>query len=122
MLDIERSGWSIDQVQDIHININDYDPLAGSTYIPLPTELQNSMKRLINVKNKDIYCFLWCHVGMLNPQTKGGCRIKKEDRKIAKSLDYSGIEFPIKEKDFPLIEHRFNINLNVFYYDKKSWD
>ena len=53
LLDIwdgKGSGWIIDQVQDIHININNYNPLAGSSYIPLPAELQNSMKRLINIK------------------------------------------------------------------------
>ena len=32
----EGSGWIIEQVQDIHININNYDPLAGSSYIQLP--------------------------------------------------------------------------------------
>ena len=76
------SGWIIDQVQDIHININNYDPLAGSTYLQLPSELQNSMKRLVNINNKDIECFKWCHVRMLNPQERNPDRIKKEDRKI----------------------------------------
>ena len=33
-----------DQVQDIHININNYDPLAGSSYIPTPPELSNQSK------------------------------------------------------------------------------
>ena len=45
------SGWVIEQVQDIHININNYDPLAGSSYIPLPRQLQNLMHGLINIKN-----------------------------------------------------------------------
>ena len=36
---------------------------------------------------------------------------KKEDRKIAETLDSSGIEFSIKEKDYLLIEHSFSINL-----------
>ena len=35
----EGSGWIIEQVQDIHININSYDPLAGSSYIQLPAPL-----------------------------------------------------------------------------------
>ena len=85
LLDIwegKGSAWIIDQVQDIHININNYDPLAGSTSIQLPSELQNSMKRLVNIKNKDIECFKWCHVRMLNPQERNPDRIKKEDRKI----------------------------------------
>ena len=49
--EVEGSGWVIEQVQDIHININNYDPLAGSSYIPLPRQLQNLMHGLINIKN-----------------------------------------------------------------------
>ena len=109
----------IEQVQDIHININNYDPLAGSSYIQLPPTLRNSMKGLINVKNEDIECFRWCHVRLINPINIYRERINKTDRKIAQSLNYSGIEFPIKEKHYRIIEHRFNIKLNVFYYNKR---
>ena len=56
---------------------------------------------------------------MLNLQERNSQRITKQDKEIAKTLDYSGIEFPIKEKDYPLIEQRFSINLNVFYYNKR---
>ena len=85
----------------------------------MPKELNHSTKGLINIKNNDIYCLRWCHVRMLNPQERNSQRITKQDKEIAKTLDYSGIEFPIKEKDYPLIEQRFSINLNVFYYNKR---
>ena len=102
LLDIwdgKGSGWIIDQVQDIHININNYNPLAESNYISLPAELQNSMKRLINIKNtKDIECFKWCHIRLLNSIKIHPERINKLDRKMAESLDYSSIKFLIKEK------------------------
>ena len=49
----EGSGWIIDKIEDIWINVANYDPLIGSTYFPLPLELRNSMKGLINLKNKD---------------------------------------------------------------------
>ena len=117
----EGSGWTIDKIQDIHINTNNYDPLAGSSYIPLPKELQNSMRGLINIKNNDIYCLKWCHVRLLNPTSNHPERIKKVDKEIANQLDYSGIEFPIKEKHYLLIEQRFSINLNVFYYNKRVY-
>ena len=41
LLDIwegEGSEWIIDQIQDIHINVNNYDALAESSYIPLSAE------------------------------------------------------------------------------------
>ena len=34
----EGSGWIIDKIEDIWINVANYDPLAGSSYFPLPPE------------------------------------------------------------------------------------
>ena len=47
-----------------------YEPLAGSSYISLPEKLNNSMKGLINIKNKDLKCFMWCHVRLINPTNR----------------------------------------------------
>ena len=62
------------------INVTTYKPLNRSSYIELPTELQNLAKGLINIKNKDNECFRWCHVRHLNPQKKDPQRIKKADK------------------------------------------
>ena len=70
LLDIwinERSGCIIDKIEGLYINISKYEPLAGSSYISLPEKLNNSMKGLINIKNKDLKCFMWCHVRLINP-------------------------------------------------------
>ena len=75
------SGWIIDKIEDINIDIANYDPLAGGSYITLPPELNNSMKGLINLKNKDNECFKWCHVRFINPQNKHSHRINKQDKK-----------------------------------------
>ena len=40
----QGSGWIVDKIEDIHIKICNYDPLSGSTYIPLPPKLNNSTK------------------------------------------------------------------------------
>ena len=44
---------------------------------------------------------------------------KKQDKKIAETLDYRGINFPMKARDYELVEERFNINVNVFGYENK---
>ena len=36
-----------------------YNPLREETWIPLPKELANT-NAIINIKNKDNKCFLWC--------------------------------------------------------------
>ena len=111
-------GMITDKIENINIYIANYDPLVGSSYFPLPPELRNSMKGLINLKNKDIKCFKWwCHVRLFNPQNKDGDRMKKQHKKIEYKLDYRGINFPMKARDYEIIEERFNINVNVFGYD-----
>ena len=115
----EGSGWIIDKIEDIWINISNYDPLAGSSYIPLPSKLNNPKKSLINIKDKDIECFKWCHIRFINPTNSHPERINKQDKKIAPTLDYRGINFPMKAHDYEIIEERFNINVNVFGYENK---
>ena len=85
----EGSGWIIDKIQDIWINIANYDRLVQSSYIPLPPELNNSMKGLINLKNKDIECFKWCHIRFINPQNKDPDRIKKQGKKNKCTISYT---------------------------------
>ena len=59
------SGWIIDKIEDIWINIANYDPLVGSSYISLPPELNNPKKdyliskiKTLNVLNGVILDFL----------------------------------------------------------------
>ena len=40
------SGWIIDSVIDHTISVSKYNPLAGSSYIKSPTELNHPRKRL----------------------------------------------------------------------------
>ena len=97
-----------------------YEPLKGSSYIQLPSELRNSAKGLINLKNDDNECFRWCHTRHLNPQDKYPQRIKKSDRKYADKLNYNGIEFPVATKRYNKIEKLNEININVFGYEEKQ--
>ena len=83
-----------------YVNISTYRPLSGSSYMNLPVALRSPRKGLINMKNKDQKCFLWCHVRHINPSEEHPERFKKTDSKIAERLGYDGIEFPVQEKDF----------------------
>ena len=116
----EGSGWNIKSVDSHYINIVKYQPLKGSSYIELPTELRNSAKGLINLQNKDNECFRWCHIRHLNPQEKYPQRIKKSDKEYVDKLDYSGIEFPVTIKQINKIEKNNEININVFCYEEKQ--
>ena len=89
------SGWNVESIESQYINISTYRPLAGSSYMDLPAELRSPKKGLINIKNKDNKCFLWCHVRHINPSKKHPEGIKKIDKQIVKLLNYDRIEFPV---------------------------
>ena len=113
------SGWIIESIESQYINISVYRPLVGRSYIDLPIELKHPKKGLINIKNNDQKCFLWCHVRLINPLKEHPERITKIDEKIAFSLNYDEIKFPIEEKDFKKIEVQNNICINVSGYENQ---
>ena len=115
----EGSGWIVESIESQYINISTYRPLLGSSYIDLPIELRNPRKGLINIKNKNQKYFLWYHVKHINLTKDHPGRIKKIDKKLASNLNYDGIEFPVKEKDFKKTEVQNNISINVFGYEDK---
>ena len=69
------SGWIIELIESQYINISTYRPLSGSSYMDLPVELRSLRKGLINTKNKDKKCFLWCHARHINPSKEHPERI-----------------------------------------------
>ena len=79
------------------------------------------MKGLINLKNKDHKCFMWCHVRLIHPQTRNAERINKQDKKIAANLNYLDIAFPLDINDYEKIEDRFQMQVNVFGYENEVY-
>ena len=116
----EGSGFTIESVDNHYLNIVQYQPMKGSSYIKLPPELKNSAKGLINMKNEDNECFRWSHTSHSNPQNKDPQRIKNSDKEYVKNLDYSGIEFPVTTKQYNKIETQNKININVFGYENNQ--
>ena len=115
----EGSGWIVELIKSHYINVLTYRPLSGSSYIKLSIQLKRPKKELINIKNNDQKCFLWCHVRHSNPVKINLERITWEDKKLANDLDHDRVAFPVREKDFSKIEKKNNICINVFCYENK---
>ena len=116
----EASGWVVNQVRRHYVNIANYNALEGSSYINLPPELKNPKYGLVNIKNKDNQCFLWCHIRRFNPQEIHPERIKKSDRLLVDNYDYTGVAFPVSTKHYSRIEAHNKVNINVFGYENKQ--
>ena len=80
------SGWNVESIESQYINISTYRPLSGSSYMDLPVELRSPRKGLINIKNKDKKCFLWCHVRHINPSKEHPGRITKKIKNLLSIL------------------------------------
>ena len=113
------SGWIVEEICNQYLNISSYLPLNGSTCIKLPAELRHPMKGLINKQNNGNNCFMWYHVRHLNLNGVKLQRIRKEDKEIAKSLNYEGVNFLVSKKDHSKIEVLNKICVNVFCYENK---
>ena len=115
----EGSGWIVELIESQYINISTYRPLSGSSYVKLPAELRSSKKGLINIKNNDQKCFLWCHVRHINPVKIHPERVTQNGKKLVNNLNYDGDGLPVPEKDFSKIQTKNNICINVFCYENK---
>ena len=117
----EGSGWSIFSVDGHFVNLVQYTPLHGSTYIALPEELRNAKKGLINIKNKDNECFRWCHLAKVySEKVKSNRERISHYKKYVDTLNYDGIKFPVSIKQIPKIEEQNNISINVIGYENKQ--
>ena len=102
----EGYGWIVELIGSQYINVSTHRPLSGSSYIKLPAELRSLKKGLISIKNINQKCFLWCHVKHVNLVKIDPERITRKDKKLVNNLNYDGVGFPVREKDFCKIEKR----------------
>ena len=101
------SGWIIDSVIENNLSISKCNPLAGSSYIKLPKELDHPRKELLNIQNiDDNECFKWGIVRYLNPSNHHLSKITKADKSFPKKLDFKDIKVPVKVRDIHKIEKK----------------
>ena len=115
------SNWVFQHIIRLEIHFANWQPLRGSTFIPLPAKIKNK-KAVINPKNEDNQCFKWCVVRALNPVKKNSERITKELIEQAKSLNWNGLKFPVGLKAIKIFENNNpSISINVFGYEEEVY-
>ena len=108
----------------VEINIFRYQALKKhmGSYIELPKSLQR--QGLINIKNEDQFCFIWCYIRYLNPVNKNPNRITKEDKKlfnnIYEKLKYFDFPIKINKNNIEKIENILEINICILSADENN--
>ena len=117
------SGWDFKEVVNLEIHTVDYKPIRGSSYIPLPYFTKRK-KAIVNIRNSDEKCFLWCILRHLHPLEKNDTRIS-DLKQYEDDLNTKRINYPVKLKDIskfkslnPTIPgiNVFSINENNKFY------
>ena len=114
------SGWIFYKIIKLELHTTSYRPLRGNTWIPLPKELSDK-KAIINMKNKDNKCFMWCVLRALNPKNDNSERVDKELMEKEDTLNMKGIEYPVNLKDIDRFEKQNpEISITVLGFNEKD--
>ena len=109
---LEGSGFVQNSIVNIILETYKVNDVQASSWVELPEKYKND-KSIINIKNDDHYCFLWCMLAYLYPVGEHKNRTSNYSMHFNK-LNLKGLEFPMKVKDIPKFENLNNLNVNVF--------
>ena len=63
---LEGSGFVFQEIEEVILEIYKVKDIQASSYIELPPKYKNSQS-IMNIKNDDQFCFLWCILAYLFP-------------------------------------------------------
>ena len=108
------SGWIMDKILEAFINVAQYQPMRGGSYMPLPAKLKNKKAVLnIHVQNRDNKCLRWAIRAALF-QPRGDMR-RTSIYPTEDGLNFTGIDFPTPVSQIDRLERQNqNLAINVF--------
>ena len=114
----EGTGWRFYSVVQLELHMVEYQPLRGGSYISLYIK---NKQAVINMKNKDEKCFLWCVLRALNLKNINNENIDRDLRDKVNTLDMGDIKYPVSIKDINKFESlNSNISIHVFEYNEND--
>lgn len=117
--ELSESGWTLESVNHLEINIVKYNPLRGGSYIPLPKHIANT-KACLNIHNNDNYCFLWSIISHMYPAKSNPNRVSSYPH-YSKFINFMGISFPPSFDDIKRFEcYNKDISVNIYGLDKNG--
>ena len=117
------SGWLVENVKTIHLMTTKYNP-GGGTFISLPKEIKNKSS-LLNIRNNDNKCLLWCLLAALNPVAEHQ-RQKLNSTRVASyhqfenTIHMTGIEYPVSLQQIGKVEKQNNLAISVYAWEEKE--
>ena len=111
------SGWIMHKILEAFINVAQYRPLRGGSYMVLPTTLKNK-RAILNIQNRDNQCLRWSLRAALFPAPRGRNSIRPSSYPIEDGLNFTGIDFPTPVSQIDRLERQNpNLAINVFGWE-----
>ena len=101
------SGWILEEFTNITLNVTDFQPCAGGTYLELPSSFKAKNKILLNIQNKDDKCIIWTIIAALYPcKSKDNPSRTTSYRQHFDKINCNNVSFPTPINDIPKIEKK----------------
>ena len=114
------SGWRFEEVIKLVLHTTRWETVNAGSYIELPQALKNR-KAIINMKNQDDKCFMWCVLRVLNPKDNHPERIDNELKSKVDTLNMEGIQYPVSFRGIDRFEHlNPEISITVLGYNEEE--
>ena len=114
------SGWAIDEILEAFINVAQYQPLRGGSYMVLPAKLKKK-KGILNIQNRDNQCLRWALRADLFPAPRDRNPIRTSSYPTEDGLNFTGIDFPTPVSQIDRLERQNpNLAINVFGWEKEQ--
>ena len=116
-----ESGFTLDKILHLYINIHRLVLTRGSSCIELPKWIK-SKKTVINPQSKDEKCFKWVTIAALHhEEIKNNLERISLLRPYENQHNWKGLEFPVSIKKIDKFEkNNPDIAVNVLFSKKKS--
>ena len=111
------SGWIMDKILKAFINVAQYQPMRGGSYMVLPTKLKNK-KAILNIQNRYNECLRWAiRAALFQPRGNMG---RPSSYPTEDGLNFTGIDFPTPVLQIDRLERQNpNLAINVFGWENE---
>ena len=114
------TGWRLHSVEKLELHTVKWVPLRGSSYIKLLKYLEDK-KAIINMKNEDDKCLLWCVLRALYPKANHPERLDTTLKSKIETLNMDEIKYPVSLKDINKFEKQNpTISISVLGYSEEK--
>ena len=113
----DGSGWQLSSLKTLWLDIAQYKPLKGSSYIPLPDVLKHK-KAIIDIKNDDEHCLRYTLRAALFPTSDHPQRITSYP--TDDGLNFDGVKSPTLVSQICKVEKLNNLAINVYGWENNK--